>query len=165
MTTDSFFALMCMSILAFLFGSILAFSGYRFFLFLLPVWGFFWGFAFGAQTIQAIFGTGFLSDITSWVVGFFVALIFAALSYLFYFFAVALLAGSLGYSIGAGIMMMLTPELNFLVWLVGIVVAVIVAFVVIAMNLQKWVIMIATAMLGAGVIVGTFLFMLARDLP
>lgn len=162
MTTDSFFALMCMSILAFLFGSILAFSGYRFFLFLLPVWGFFWGFAFGAQTIQAIFGTGFLSDITSWVVGFFVALLFAGLSYLFYFFAVALLAGSLGYSIGAGIMMMITPELNFLVWLIGIIVAVIVAFVVIALNVQKWVIMITTALMGAGVIVGTFLFMLGK---
>src|SRR5262249_28450475 len=73
MTTDSFFALMCMSLFAFLFGAILAFSGYRFFLFLLPVWGFFFGFGLGAQTIQAIFGTGFLSDVTSWVVGFFVA--------------------------------------------------------------------------------------------
>ena len=41
---------------------------------------------------------------------------------LVYFFAVALLAGSLGYSLGAGIMMMITPELSFLVWLIGIIV-------------------------------------------
>src|SRR6187399_3741285 len=138
MTSDSFFALMCMSLFALLFGSVLAFSGYRFFLFLLPVWGFFFGFTFGAQTIQAIFGTGFLSDVTSWVVGFFVALLFAVLSYMFYFLAVALLAGSLGYSLGAGIMLLLTPNMSFLVWLVGIIVAVVVAVLVIVLNIQKW---------------------------
>src|SRR3954466_3169465 len=104
MTNDSFFALMCMSLFALLFGSILAFSGYRFFLFLLPIWGFFFGFALGAETIQAIFGTGFLSDVTSWVVGFFAGLLFAVLSYLFYFAAVAILAGSLGYTLGVGFM-------------------------------------------------------------
>src|SRR3954471_22604692 len=125
MTTDSFFALMCMSLFTLLFGAILAFSGYRFFLFLLPIWGFIFGFGLGAEAIQAIFGTGFLSDVTSWVVGFCVALVFAALSYLFYFFAVALLAGSLGYALGAGIMLALTPNLGLVTWLVGMVVGII----------------------------------------
>jgi hypothetical protein len=165
MTNDSFFALMCMSMFALLFGSILAFGGYRFFLFLLPIWGFFFGFTFGAQTIQAIFGTGFLSDVTSWVVGFFVALLFAVLSYLFYFFAVALLAASWGYALGAGFMLWLTPNMSFLVWLVGIIVAVIVAVLVLVLNIQKWVIIVATAFMGAGIIVGTFLFMLGKLPP
>jgi hypothetical protein len=155
---------MCLSTLALLFGSVLAFAGYRFFLFLLPVWGFFFGFGLGAQTIQAIFGTGFLSDVTSWVVGFFVALLFAGLSYLFYFFAVAMIAGSLGYSLGAGLMLAILPNLNFIAWLVGIVVAIIFAFAVLALNIQKWVIIAATALLGASVIIGTFLFVLG-DLP
>lgn len=159
MTNDSFFVLMCMSMFALLFGFILAFSGYRFFLFLLPIWGFFFGFGLGAQTIQAIFGTSFLGDITSWVVGFFVALLFAALSYLFYFFAVAMIAGSLGYAIGAGVMLAIMPSLTFTAWLVGIVVGVIFAFVVLTLNLQKIVIIVATALHGATVIVGTFLFM------
>jgi hypothetical protein len=148
-----------MSVLALFFGSVLAFSGYRFFLFLLPIWGFFFGFGLGAQTIQAIFGTGFLSDVTSWVVGFVVALVFAALSYFFYFFAVAILAGSLGYSIGAGIMLAITPNLTFLAWLIGIIAGIVLAVVVIMFNLQKWVIIAATALMGAGVIIGTFLFM------
>src|SRR6476619_8218511 len=86
------------------FGFVLAFGGYRFFLLLLPIWGFFFGFGLGAQTIQAIFGSGFLSDVTSWIVGFVVALIFAVLSYLFYIFAVALIAGSLGYALGTGLL-------------------------------------------------------------
>jgi hypothetical protein len=162
MTNDSFFALMCMSLFAQLFGSILAFSGYRFFLFLLPIWGFFFGFGLGAQTIQAIFGTGFLSDVTSWVVGFFVALLFAALSYLFYFFAVAMLAGSFGYAIGTGIMLAILPNMNFLAWIIGIVVGIILAVLVLVLNVQKWVILIATAFMGAGVIIGTFLFMLGK---
>jgi hypothetical protein len=151
-----------MSLFALLFGSILAFGGYRFFLILLPIWGFFFGFTFGAQTIQAIFGTGFLSDITSWVVGFVVALLFAAGSYLFYFFAVAMLAGSLGYSIGAGIMLAITPNMNFLTWIIGMVVGIVLAVLVLMFNIQKWVIVAATALMGAGVIVGTFLFMLGR---
>jgi len=151
-----------MSLFALLFGSVLAFSGYRLFLVLLPIWGFFFGFGLGAQTVQAIFNTGFLTDITSWVVGFFVALIFAVLSYLFYFFAVALLAGSLGYSLGAGIMLAIFPSLNFTAWIIGMVVGVVFAILVLVLNVQKWVIIIATALMGAGVIIGTFLFMLGK---
>ncbi len=160
MTTDSFFALLCVSLLTLFFGFVLAFSGYRFFLFLLPIWGFFFGFGLGAQSIQAIFGTGLLSDVTSWVVGFVVAAIFAILSYLFYFVAVGLLAGSLGYAIGAGLMMAIGFDMGLLVWLVGIVVGLGLAIAVLVLNVQKWVIIAATALLGAGVIVGTFVFLL-----
>ncbi len=159
MTTDSFFSLACVSIIALLFGSVIAFAGYRFFLFLLPIWGFFFGFGFGAQTIQAIFGTGFLSDVTSWVVGFFVALLFAGLSYLFYLFAVALVAGSLGYALGTGLMLSILPSLNFAAWLVGIILGIVFAIVTLRFNIQKYVIIAATALWGAGIIVGTFLFL------
>ncbi|MCG3141955.1 MAG: hypothetical protein HDKAJFGB_03315 [Anaerolineae bacterium] len=159
MANDSFFALMCASLIALFFGFVLAFSGYRFFLVILPIWGFFWGFGLGAQTIQAIFGTAFLSDVTSWLVGFVVGVVFAVLSYLFYIAAVALLGASLGYALGTGIMLAIFPSLNILTWIVGIVVAVIFAIGVLALNLQKWIILLATAVLGAAIIVGTFLFM------
>jgi hypothetical protein len=72
------------------------------------------------------------------------------------------LAGSLGYAIGAGIMLAITPNMNFLVWIIGMVVGIALAIVVILFNVQKWVIIAATALMGAGVIVGTFLFMLGR---
>jgi hypothetical protein len=161
-TTDSFFALACVSLIALFFGSILALNGYRFFMILLPIWGFFFGFGVGAQAIQAIFGTGFLSDITSWVVGFVVALIFAVLSYLFYFFAVALIAGSLGYALGIGVMMAIMPNLGFIGWMIGIVVGVVFAIGVTVLNIQKWVVIIATSLLGAGVIVGALLLILGQ---
>ena len=70
MTTDSFFGLAFTSVISLFFGFVLAFGGYRFFLVLLPIWGFFFGFGVGAQTVQAIFGEGFLSTATSWAAGF-----------------------------------------------------------------------------------------------
>lgn len=159
MANESFFALMCASLIALFFGFVLAFAGFRFFLIILPIWGFFWGFGLGAQTIQAIFGTAFLSDVTSWVVGFVVGVVFAVLSYLFYVVAVALLGASLGYALGTGIMLAILPQMDILAWIVGVVVAVVFAIGTLALNLQKWIVLIATAVLGAGVIVGTFLFM------
>jgi hypothetical protein len=164
MTDESFFALAVSSVIALFFGSVLAFAGYRFFLVLLPIWGFFFGFGLGAQTVQALFGEGFLSTVSSWLVGFVVALIFAVCSYLFYFFAVALIGASLGYALGVGLMQAIGFNLEFLTWLVGIIAGLAFGAAVLLLNIQKWVIIIATALLGAGVIVGTFLFLFG-DLP
>jgi len=142
-----------------LLGLYLTFAGYRFFLVLLPIWGFFFGLTFGAHTMQSLFGMGFLATITSWVVGFVVGAIFAVLSYFFYLFAVVMIAGFLGYAVGAGVMLALLPQANFLSWIVGIVVAAIMVFVTLGLNLQKYVIIIASSLLGAAVVFGTFLFM------
>jgi hypothetical protein len=54
------FALFCGTMIALLVALVVCFGGYRLFLFLLPIWGFFFGFALGAQTLQALFGQGFL---------------------------------------------------------------------------------------------------------
>ncbi len=159
MTTDSFFVVACGTMIALLFGLAVTFGGYRLFMLLLPIWGFVFGLALGAQTVQAIFGVGFLSTVTSWVVGFIVGGIFAVLSYLFYIFAVALIAGSLGYSLGTGLMLLIGLEMNLITWLIGIVVAVALIVVTLRFNLAKWLIIIGTSFLGAGVIVGTFLAM------
>src|SRR5215467_13913910 len=147
MTSDSFFALMVGGIIALLFGSILLLSGYRFFLFLLPIWGFIFGFGLGAETVQAIFGDAFLSTVTSWVVGFGVALVFAVLSYLFYFAAVAIVGGALGYALAVGLLQAIGLNFGFVVWLVGLVAAVVVGVGVLVLNVQKWVVILATAIL------------------
>lgn len=159
MTNDSFFALMVGGIIALLFGSVLLFAGYLFFLFLLPIWGFVFGFGLGAGTVQALFGDALLSTATSWVVGFGLALVFAVLSYLLYFAAVGLIGASLGYWIGVGLMQAIGFDYGFLVWLVGIVLGIIVGAAVLVLNIQKWVVIIATSLLGAGAIIGTFLFL------
>ena len=152
------FEVFCATLIALFLGLVICFAGYRLFLTLLPLWGFFFGFALGAQSLQLLFGEGFLSTVTSWVVGFGVGALFAVLSYLFYAFAVAVVAGSLGYALGAGFMQLINVDIGWLVWLVGIAVAVVVIIATFYFNLQKYAIIIATAIGGAGLIVGTLMF-------
>ena len=159
------FELLCMTLIALFIGMAVAFNGYRWFIILLPFWGFIFGFGLGAETMQALFGIGFLSAVSSWVVGFFVGLIFAVLSYLFYFVGVALFAGSAGYALGVGLLGALGFDFGLVVWLIGIVVGVVVAAATIILNLQKWVIIFFTAFGGAGVIVGSLLFALGVISP
>jgi hypothetical protein len=146
--------LLCAGLIALLFGLALCFWGYKFFLILLPIWGFFFGLWLGAQTIQALFGVGAFSTVTSWVVGFITGAIFAVLAYLFYIVAVAIIAGSLGYFVAVGILLALGLQMGFLVWIIGIAAAIALAVVTLRFNLQKWVIIVATAVMGAGVIFG-----------
>ena len=158
MTTDSFFAVMCGGMIALLFGLVLAFAGYRLFLILLPIWGFFFGFGLGAQAIMALSpNDAFLATVTSWVVGFIVAAVFAILAYLFYIFAVALVSFSLGYAATVGLLTAIGMQWGLIVWLAAVVVGVVLGFVVLRFNIQKLVIEFATAFLGAGAIVGVFL--------
>jgi hypothetical protein len=156
MVDNSFFTLACAMMIGALFGVVMAFFGYRLFLILLPIWGFVFGLFLGADTMHYLFGYGFLATVTSWVVGFVVGVIFAALSYLFYMFAVAVIAGSLGYLVAFGIWLALGLDTGFLAWLVAIVVAVAFIIVTFAFNLQKWAIIIATAILGTAATFGTF---------
>lgn len=161
MVNESFFTLACAGLIGIMFGLALCFAGYRFFLVLLPIFGFFFGLVLGAQTLQAIGGGNFpfLMTITSWVVGFIVGGIFAVLSYLFYIAAVAIIAGALGYSAVVGILLAIGLPMGFLVWLIGLVAGVVLAIVTIRFNIQKYVIIIATAVLGAEMIIGAIVLM------
>jgi len=152
------FELFCATMLALLFGLVVCFGGYRLFLALLPIWGFFFGFALGATSLQALFGVGFLATVTSWVVGFLVGALFAVLSYMFYAFAVAMIAGSLGYALGAGFMNLIGLDWNWLVWLVGMAGGIVAILVTFFFSIQKYVIIAATAIGGAGTITITLMF-------
>jgi hypothetical protein len=152
------FESLCATLIALFLGLALCFAGYRLFLTLLPLWGFLFGFALGAQSIQLLFGVGFLETITSWLVGFLVGAAFALLSYLFFAFAVAVTAGSLGYGLGLGFMGLVAVDWNWLVWLVGILAAIAAIAVTFVRDLQKYAIIVATAIGGAGIIVGALMF-------
>ena len=151
------FELLCMGVVALGFGLIVAFYGYKLLWVILPIWGFFAGFAIGAQAIQAIFSEAFLATVTSWVVGFIVGAIFAVLSYLFYFLAVALLSGGFGYGATVGVLTWIGMDFGFLVWIIGIIIGVIVAVGVLRFNIQKYAVIVITAFGGTGVIIYTFL--------
>jgi hypothetical protein len=159
MDPNSFLSLACAGIIGILFGLTLCFAGYRFFLFLLPVFGLVFGIAFGAQTIQALFGEGFLATVTSWAVGLVTGVGFAVLSYFFYIFAVALIAGSIGYGVTYALLTGLGLNTPLLIWVIAVVAAIALAVVTIRFNIAKWVIIVATSLWGAGVAVGTVMLM------
>jgi hypothetical protein len=152
------FELFCGTMIALILGLAICFGGYRLFTWLLPIWGFFFGFGIGAQTLQAIFGGGFLATVTGWVVGLFAGLIFGVLSWLFYAVGVAILAGSLGYGIGVGFMNLIGIDIGLIAWIVGIVAGVVLVVLTFRFRLDKVIIIIATAIGGAGVMVGTLMF-------
>jgi hypothetical protein len=152
------FELLCAVLIALLVGVAMVFNGYRWFLIFLPIIGFVFGFGLGAQTMQALFNQPMFTSIISLVVGLIVGVVFAFLSYFIYLFGVAIYAGALGYGLAVVIMQALGLGLGFITWLIGIVAAVALAFVVLKYNVQKYVIIIGTSIAGAGVVVASVLY-------
>jgi len=143
-------------------GIVLCLWGYRIFLVMLPIFGFFAGFWLGAEAVALIFGTGFLVTVTGWVVGFILGLILAVLSYLFYFIGVALIALAAGAALGAGVMGAFGFDSGLLLFMVEIVSALVVAGLTLVFNLQKYVIIAITALGGANALVLSPLLFFAR---
>lgn len=139
--------------LAVLIGLAFAFVGYRFFLVLLPIWGFIAGFALTANAIAGLLNEGFLVTILGWIAGFFVGLVFAVLSYFFWYVAVIVLAGTVGYALGASILAAFGVDLGFLVFLAGLAVGVVFFIGAVVLAVPKWTIVVLTAIGGAGAII------------
>jgi len=157
-----FFQIVFVSLLKCLIGIGLCFAGFRLFVILLPVFGFFAGFLITAQAIQELFGGGFLATTSSWVFGFVVGAVFAVVAYLFYYGAVVVLAASIGYEFGVGLMSGLGVNAGFLLFIVGVVVALVLAVAVVFLNLPQLFIIVLTALAGAGMILTGILLALGR---
>jgi hypothetical protein len=157
-----FFQTVVVSLLLILMGLALCFAGYRLFVILLPIWGFFAGFQFGATIFTNLFGQGFVSTVISWVVGLLVALTAAVVAYLFYAAAVVLLAGLVGYELGVGIMAGFGVQEGFLTFLVGLLVGVALVALALYLHLPKLLILILTAFAGAGTLLAGIFLALGR---
>jgi hypothetical protein len=136
-------------LLALAVGAAFTFWGFRFFLILLPIWGFFAGFIFGANGISYLLGDGFLATTLGWVVGFVLGIVFAILSYLYYWVAVVLLGAAVGYAAGIGLMHWLGNGGGLLAFSVGVIGAVILAGLVIVLRVPKYLVVVLTAFGGA----------------
>jgi hypothetical protein len=157
-----FFQIVFVSLLALLLGLAFCFAGFRLFVLLLPVWGFFAGFLVTAQAIQQLFGGGFLATTGSWVVGFLVGVVCAIAAYFFYYAAVAVLAATAGYELGVGLLSGLGVTSGVLLFLVGLVVAAVLTAAVIFFNLPKLFIVVLTAGVGASLMLTGILLGLGR---
>jgi len=153
-----------LGLVALVIGAAFTFYGFRFFLILLPLWGFVIGFAAGAQLLALLFGEGFLATISGWVVGFVFGIGFALISYLWYWAAIVLLAGGVGYEIGLGLMALV----NITGWLavaIGLILAVIFVVAAIALHVPRLMIVVMTAIGGAAILTGGVLMVIGTIQP
>jgi hypothetical protein len=151
-----------MAILAVVIGLAFCFGGWRFFLLLLPIWGFVVGFGLGTEAMRALFGDGTFATVTSWVVGLVIGLVFAGLSYLFYYAAIVILAGTVGYAIGAAAWGLIGNEQGVIAFVLGIVVGVVVAVAALALNVPRYLVIVLTGLGGAAAIVAGWFLLIGK---
>jgi hypothetical protein len=140
-------------VLAALLGVAFLLVGYRFFLVMLPIWGFFAGFWLGAMGTSMLLGTGFLGTTTALVVGVVVGIIGAVLSYLFYVVGVVIVSAALGGMLASGVMGALGFGPGLLTTIVILVSALVAVGLSLLFNLQKYAIIVFTAIAGAALVV------------
>jgi hypothetical protein len=146
-------------IVAILIGAAFCFQGYLAMRLIIPIWGAFAGFSFGAGLVAAIGNDGFLSTGLGWIVGIVMALVFALFAYLYYAVAVILTMGAIGFALGSSLMYMLNIHWRWLVVLVGIAVGVLLAFLALVADVPMLLLVVLSAMAGAAAIVGGIMFL------
>jgi hypothetical protein len=131
-------------------GAAFCFAGFRWFMLLLPIWGLFTGFMVGAGATATLLGEGFLASALAIVVGVVVAIVFALLSWFYWWGAVIVIGGAIGFSITHWLLVVIGFSadglITTLIALAGGVALAIVAFLIRA---PKYVAIILTAFAGA----------------
>ena len=145
-----------------LMGLIFTFFGLRVFLVLLPVWGFFAGFWLGAQASALVLGSGFVDSSTGLLVGLVLGIICAILSYRIFEFGVVLVTAVFGIALGTGVLQALGLDSGWLVVIGGLIIAVVLAWLLFRYDIDRYLIMVLTALGGASLLVGTGLLVFER---
>jgi len=142
-------------------GAAFCFAGFRYFLLLLPIWGLFVGFMVGAGATATLLGEGFLGSVLAIVVGIAVAIVFALLSYFYWWGAILVVAGSLGFGLAQWLVGLLGVSTDgFIVTVIAIVAGIALAVVAFIVNAPKYVAIILTAFAGAAwLVVGVALIL------
>jgi hypothetical protein len=120
----------------------------------IPVWGFFAGFAFGAGLVADLADERFLGTVLGWVLGLVFALVFAVLACLYYYVAIVLAMAAFGFAIGSGLIVALGIDWNWVAVLVGTVVGLAVGLVSIFVNMPAIVLVVLSSFAGAVGVVG-----------
>ncbi len=152
------------AIVAMLIGAAFAFAGWRFFLLLLPFWGLLVGFNVGTEVVTAIFGDGTFATVTSWAVGFVLALVFAVLSWMWWYFAVALLGASVGFALGQAAWGIIGSETGLIALVLGLVVGAVFGIGVLVLNVPRVLVIVLSGLGGAAAILAGW-FVLTGAIP
>lgn len=142
-----------------LIGLVVCFAGLRAFFIALPAIGFILGFFVGADAVRVILGESFLSSLTSFIVGLVIGIIFAVLSYLFWYAGALLSAGATGALIGSGLMSAIGISSGWIVFIAAAIGGITLFVVALMLALPVYVVIVNTAFVGAaGAITGIMLF-------
>lgn len=141
-------------LVALILGILVAGAGLPLFFFLLPIWGFVVGFLIGAGAVTAVFGDGFLATTLGIGAGLVAGVIFALLSYLYWYVGVLLSAGTAGFAIRAALLGTLGVSTDWLIFLVGLLAAIGFVFAAFAINYPIYLVITATAMAGSAIAIG-----------
>jgi hypothetical protein len=140
-------------VLAVAVGALFCFRGWLAMRIVIPIWGAFAGFVFGAGLIDAGSDERFLRTFLGWIVGIAFALLFAALAYFLYEVAIVLAMGAIGFALGTGLMTALGISWSWLVVLVGVAAGVLLAVAAIFADVPALALVVLGAMAGAVTIV------------
>ena len=140
-----------LGVLAILIGAVFCFRGYFAMRVIIPIWGAFAGFVLGAGLVSTG-GDEFLSTVLSWVVGLAVALVFGLIAYLYYAVAVIIGMSAIGFVLGATLMTALGVSWSWVVILVGVITAVVLAVIAIVGNMPMVLLTLLTALAGASAV-------------
>jgi hypothetical protein len=130
-------------------GLVMLFSGQFVLRIVLPIWGFFAGFAFGAGLFAGLADERFLGTVLGWVSGLVFALVFALFAYLYYAVAVIIAMGAFGFAIGSGLVVALGIDWNWVAVLVGLVVGVVLGVLSVVGNMPMIVLAVVASIAGA----------------
>ena len=153
-----------LGLFAILAGGVMLFAGQFVLRFVLPIWGFFAGFAFGAGLFAELADERFLGTVLGWVTGLIFALIFAVFSYLYYAVAVILAMAAFGFAIGSGLVVALGIDWNWIAVLVGLVFGAVLGLVSVVGNMPMIVLAVVSSLAGAvSVVAGLMLLIGSLD--
>ena len=142
-----------LGVLAFVAGALLCYVGQVVLRLVIPVWGAFAGFVFGAGLVAGFSEEHFLGTVLGWVLGLFFALVFGLLAYFFYAVGVVIATASFGFSIGAGLVVALGIDWNWVAVLLGMLVGAIFGFVAIVTDMPTLLLIGLSAIAGAFIMV------------
>lgn len=154
------------SLIVLILGMLFCFAGYRLFRVIMALWGFLIGFLIGAQLITSFVGNGVLTAELAWFVGIILGIILAVLAYALYTAAIVILGASIGYILGTGLMATLgIDQQEALVAIVGLILALLFAILILALDLVRLLIVTNTALGGAAATVVGILLLLGLIPP
>ena len=140
-------------------GAAWAFFGLRFFAILLPIWAFFFGLTAGIDFASNIFSDGIIGTTISWGIGLVFGLVLALISFFWYYAAIVILAGAVGYSLGVGFFEYFGFGTGVIAIVVGLILGALFAIGTFLLGVPVLLVMIFSAFSGAAAIVNGVLIL------